>query len=98
MRESDFENYLLDDNKIVSKTKAVRSRLNKARMIERHFKKSLDAIVSDDAITYNTLLRIKAEMKDTNGNISNALRKYYHFINNKMFPTLAEYTHKQGGE
>lgn len=98
MRESDFENYLLDDNKIVSKTKAVRSRLNKARMVERHFEKSLDTIVSDDAMTYDTLLRIKAEMKDTNGNISNALRKYYCFINNKKFPTLAEYKHKQGGE
>lgn len=40
---------------------------------------------------YGTLLRIKNEMRDTNGNISNALRKYYQFYNNKMFPTLDEY-------
>lgn len=94
MRETDFENYLLTDENIVSKAKAVRSRINKARMIERHFKISLDNIVCNDETTYRALRRIKTEMKDTNGNISNALRKYYVFINNKRFPTLAEYENK----
>ena len=46
MREQEFENYLLKDDNIVSKVKAVRSRVNKARMIERHFDASLDYIVS----------------------------------------------------
>lgn len=91
MKETDFESYLLADEKIVSKTKAVRSRINKARMIERYFDTSLDSIVCDDETTYKALLKIKAEMKDTNGNISNSLRKYYVFINNRNFPTLAEY-------
>lgn len=91
MREKEFEDFLIDDKNIISKTKAVRSRINKCRMIERHFDKSLDLIVSDDDIMYRTLLRIKNEMKDANGNISNALRKYYQFYNNKIFPTLDEY-------
>lgn len=91
MREREFEDYLLEDENIVSKVKAVRSRLNKARMIERHFDTSLDHIVSDDKRMYESLLKIKAEMKDTNGNISNALRKYYHFANGVSFPTLSSY-------
>jgi len=91
VREQEFENYLLLDDNIVSKVKAVRSRVNKARMIERHFDTSLDYIVSDDKRMYESLLKIKAEMKDTNGNLSNALRKYYHFANNKVFPTLGAY-------
>lgn len=91
MKEQEFENYLLLDDNIVSKVKAVRSRVNKARMIERHFDTSLDYIVSDDKRMYESLLKIKVEMKDTNGNISNALRKYYHFVNRVMFPTLSDY-------
>lgn len=95
MREEDFERYLLSDESIVSKIKAVRSRINKARMLERHFNGSLDSIVCNDDKTYHALLRIRAEMKDTNGNISNALRKYYIFANNKAFPTLSEYGNKK---
>ena len=91
MREREFENYLLEDENIVSKVKAVRSRVNKARMIERHFDTSLDYIVSDDKRMYESLLKIKTEMNDVNGHISNALRKYYHFANNKIFPTLGAY-------
>jgi len=91
VREQEFENYLLKDDNIVSKVKAVRSRVNKARMIERHFDASLDYIVSGDKRMYKALLIIKAEMKDTNGNISNALRKYYHYANGVMFPTLSSY-------
>ncbi|UWG97335.1 hypothetical protein LPY66_00405 [Dehalobacter sp. DCM] len=91
MREQEFENYLLLDDNIVSKVKAVRSRVNKARMIERHFDTSLDYIVSDNKRMYESLLKIKAEMNDINGNISNALRKYYHFANGVLFPTLSSY-------
>ena len=95
MRESDFESYLLADESIKSKIKAVRSRMGKARMIEKHFATPLDRIVCDDKKMYQTLLRIKAEMKDTNGNLSNALRKYYVFTNDKLFPTLSEYESKR---
>ena len=95
MNEIKFESYLMADEKIVSKIKAVRSRINKARMIERHFDESLDNIVCEDNKTYKALLRIKAEMKDTNGTVSNALRKYYVFINGKAFPVLSEYENQK---
>ncbi len=91
MRETEFENFLNADSNIVSKTKAVRSRVSKARMVERHFNISLDAIVSDNDKMYDILVRIKQEMKDTNGNISNALRKYYQFVNGRVFPALSQY-------
>ena len=91
MRESDFETFLTEDSSIKSKTKAVNSRLSKARSVERYFEICLDAVVSDDEQMFSTLVKIKQEMKDTNGNISNALRKYYEFSNGKRFPTLAEY-------
>lgn len=94
MREKEFEDFLINDSNIVSKSKAIRSRINKGRMIERHFDTSLDIIVSDDDTMYETLIKIKNEMKDTNGNISNALRKYYQFANYKVFPTLKAYKTK----
>ena len=95
MRDQEFEDYLLQDDNIRSKVKAVRSRINKARMIERHFDTSLDTIVSDDEIMYEILVRIKAEMKDTNGNLSNSLRKYYIFSAGKAFPTLGSYKNRE---
>ncbi len=96
MKGNEFENFLISDTQITSKEKAVRSRVAKARAIEKHFELSLDEIVADDELTYKTLIRIKQELKDTNGNISNALRKYYLFCNNKNFPALAHYLSSQG--
>jgi hypothetical protein len=96
MRESEFENYLLADKNIKSKDKAVRSRMAKARQIERHFDTSLDSIVADDVEMYQTLKRIKAELKDINGTVSNALRKYYVFTNEKSFPALSDYENRKG--
>ena len=91
MRESDFAEYLNNDPNIKSKVKAVNSRLSKARLVERQFRISLDNIVTDDNLMYQTLCRIKSEMSDTNGNISNAIRKYYLFSNGKEFPPLSQW-------
>ena len=96
MRETEFENFLLSDDNIKSKEKALRSRIDKARLIERHFGIPLDDIVTDDEMTFSILTRIKAELKDTNGTISNALRKYYVFSNGKQFPALSEYESRKG--
>lgn len=74
--------------------KAVNLRLSKARLIERELGVDLDVIVSDDNKMYETLIRVKQETNDHNGNNSNALRKYYEFSNGSRFPTLAEYKHK----
>ena len=95
MKETEFEKFLLTDENIKSKEKALRSRIAKARLVEKHFNMSLDDIVTDDETTYKTLMRIKAEIKDTNGTVSNALRKYYVFINNKLFPTLSDYENQR---
>lgn len=91
MMESKFYEFLISDNQIISKEKAVCSRIAKARVIEKHFKLSLDEIVADDELTYKILVQIKQELKDINGTISNALRKYYLFHNNKKFPVLSHY-------
>lgn len=91
LRESDFAEYLNNDPNIKSKVKAVNSRLSKARLVERQFETSLDSIVADDNLMFHTLCRIKNEMNDTNGNISNAVRKYYLFSNGKEFPPLSQW-------
>lgn len=94
MRERDFEEYLLSDESIKSKMKAVDSRLSKARLIERKFEVDLDDVVSYDEKMLHTLMRVKQETNGHNGNNSNALRKYYEFSNVRRFPTLAEYKYK----
>jgi len=60
-------------------------------MIEWYLNVSLDYIVSDDKKRYEYLLKVKTEMKNTNGNFSNALRKYYHFANGVLFPSFSSY-------
>ena len=91
MRERNFAEYLNNDPNIKSKVKAVNSRLSKARLVERQLETSLDSVVADDNLMYRTLCRIKSEMNDTNGNISNAVRKYYLFSNGKEFPQLSQW-------
>ena len=89
MKEEQFAAYLESLDSITSKDKAVSSRMSKARKIERDLKVNIDSIVNDDLTTYQTLLRIKNEFRDANGAIQNVLRKYYAFVHNKEFPSLA---------
>lgn len=96
MRENEFILFLNADANIISKSNTIKSRVNKAKMIERHFNQSLEELVSDDKIMYEALLKIKREMKDKNGTVTNALRKYYQFQNNCLFPTLKDYEAKRG--
>lgn len=63
MREENFEQYLLSDEPIKSKLKAVNLRL-----IERKFEVDLNQIVSDDDKMYEILIRAKQETNDHNGN------------------------------
>ena len=60
MREKEFERFLVKDNQIESKDKAVRSRVSKARKIEVEFKVNLDDIVRDDERMFTTLLEISS--------------------------------------
>lgn len=91
MREREFAEYLNKDPSIKSKVKTVNSRLSKARLVERQFETSLDSIVVGDNLMFQTLCRIKNEMNDNNGNISNAVRKYYLLSNGKDFPLLSQW-------
>jgi hypothetical protein len=91
MRDAEFAKYLDADANIKSKDKAVRSRMTKARKVEQYFNVSLDSVVADDNKMFDILCRIKKELNDSNGAISNALRKYYLFANGREFPKLSDY-------
>lgn len=94
MDEIRFEIFLTEDTGIKSKFKAVKTRLSKARSVEKCLKADLDSIVCDDNKMYQSLLRINEIMNNRNGAYSNALRKYYIFRNGNEFPMIAEYEKK----
>ncbi len=91
MREEEFTKFLNQDNNIISKDKAVKSRLSKARSVEKKFNIDLDYIVKDDNRMFDLLVKIKDEFSDSNGAKQNAVRKYYTFVNKRTFPTLDNY-------
>lgn len=95
MREEESGRFLVEDSRIESKDKAVRSRVSKTRKVEVEFHVNLDNIVRDDDKMYETLKRIKRELTDSNESIQNALRKYYIFINRNEFPPLNQYEKKR---
>jgi membrane-bound lytic murein transglycosylase MltF len=90
MREEQFYNFLITDENIKSKVKAVSSRMSRARNVEKSLNINLDVVVKDDDTMYNTLLTLKEDFKD-NGKLQNAVRKYYVFINHKEFPSMVKY-------
>jgi hypothetical protein len=89
MKEESFEKFLLAQESITSKEKAVNSRMSKGRRIERDLHLDLEVIVQEDYSTYRTLLMIQEKFGDKNGAIQNVLRKYYFFTHGKEFPTIA---------
>lgn len=91
MLENEFYKFLLEDESIKSKDKAVRSRISKARSVENMLDENLDFIVSDDNRMLKALLKINENMNNKNGAYSNALRKYYLFKNEKEFPRLSRF-------
>ena len=91
MREEEFRRFLVQSSSIESKSKAVSTRVSKARAVERKLGVNLDVVVREDELVYKLLVRIQQEMKDLNGGYQNAVRKYYVFVNEKEFPLLKEY-------
>lgn len=91
MREVEFRRYLEQDNSITSKQKAVNSRVGKALIVERGLRVDLDDIVKDDEKTYRLLLDIKEKLNENRGNLQNAVRHYYTFVNGKEFPTIKQF-------
>jgi hypothetical protein len=91
MRQTEYIKFLDQDNNIISKDKAVRSRVSKARGVEEKLNVNLDDVVIDDDRMFDLLINIKNELSDSNGAKQNAVRKYYIFVNNREFPSLAKY-------
>lgn len=95
MLESEFESFLVGNKTITSKDKAVKTRISKARAVERELGCSLDYIVSSDEEMLCALKKINEVMKNSSGNYSNALRKYYLFKNKHEFPHIKSYETKR---
>jgi hypothetical protein len=89
-RESDFTRFLMQEKSITSPN-AISSRMSKARTAEGILGKDLDIIVSDDDLMYDSLIALKPHEDPAHAPLSNALRKYYKFINGKEFPQLRYY-------
>ena len=89
MQEIRFRRYLeeLENPKLTDK--AIKSRISKGNKVERIIGMSLDKIVSDDNLMYDSLIKLKPY--DISGNLQNSPRKYYIFINEKEFPRLNLY-------
>lgn len=94
MKESEFRRFLQFDSGIISKDKAVATRISKGKSIENKYSISLDTIVSQDLTMYKYLLKINENFNNKNGGYSNALRKYYLFIKGREFPQLNEYCYQ----
>lgn len=91
MRELEFRRFLEAAEKINSKDKAVNSRISRANTEEEIIGTSLDYVVADDDRMYEALLKIRQTSRERSGNIQNAVRWYYRFINGKELPTVVSY-------
>lgn len=91
MRELEFKTFLVGSKDVVSKDKAVISRISKALKVVRDLKVNLDNIVTDDEKTYKLLLQIREQMNEQNRVYQNSVRKYYLFVNGKEFPRISTY-------
>lgn len=91
MREDQFRTYLSRIDEITSKEKAINSRVSRGYAVEEIVGESLDSIVSNDDEMYKALLKVKTSPKERSGNLQNALRWYYEFVNGKKFPRVLSY-------
>lgn len=76
---------------ITSKDKAINSRISRGYVVEEIIGESLDSIVSNDDKMYQALLKVNTSPKEHSGNLQNALRWYYEFVNGKRFPRVLSY-------
>lgn len=68
--------------------KAIRTRLSRARRVERLLCEDLDLIVSDDNKMYAALKALKTCDFERSGGLQNSLRWYYRAVNGHEFPKL----------
>lgn len=90
MREYDFEIFLSREPSITSE-KAVASRMVKARKAEEILSKSLDTVVSNDDLMYESLIELQPHEDPAHTPMQNAVRKYYKFTHDREFPRLKNY-------
>lgn len=91
MRAEDFKLFMETSDSINSKSKSVKSRISRANVAEDILGVSLDYIVTDDDRMFEALNRINTDSREKNGNIQNAVRWYYKYVNGKAFPNLVSY-------
>lgn len=89
-REEKFKEFLTSEKTITS-SKAVASRMVKARKAEETLDLELDVIVADDDLMYDSLIALQPYEDPAHTPMQNAVRKYYKFINGKEFPRLKQY-------
>lgn len=89
-RETEFAHFLMAEKTITSE-KAVASRMSKARKAESILGMSLDRVVSDDDLMYDSLLALRSQEDPAHAPMQNVVRKYYKFCNGTEFPQLRYY-------
>jgi hypothetical protein len=91
MRETEFRKYLEQDEGISSTVKSVNSKVGKALIVERELNIDFDNFINDEEKVYRLLLQVKVGLNDIqyHGVYQNVVRRYYKFIHNEEFPSLA---------
>lgn len=90
MREQDFINFLHAEPSITSPTN-IRGRVRHAKKAEAILGISLDVVVANDDLMYESLVELRRHENISRGHMQNAVRKYYKLCNGKDFPQLRDY-------
>ena len=90
MREHDFVNFLHADPTITSQ-RNIRGRVRHAKNAEAILGMSLDVVVANDDLMYESLMELRKHENVLRGHMQNAVRKYYILCNGKAFPQLSNY-------
>ena len=90
MKADLFKIYLTKDPAITSRG-AVEKRMSEAAKAEEILGKSLDAVVRDDDLMYESLIELQKHENPAHNPMQNAVRKYYKFVNEKEFPQKRHY-------
>lgn len=94
MNEWKLRDALLEKSEPLS-DKAIRTRLSRARRVERILREDLDVIVANDDHVYAALLALKSCPQEHNGGLQNALRWYYRAVSGRDYPKLSGYCPKE---
>ena len=94
MLTDEFRSFLESQESIQSKTKAVSSRVSKVKKAEEILGQSLDIVVADDDLMYESLLKLREYDREKYAPkipLQHSVRKYYQFKNGREFPRLQHF-------